>query len=52
MGMEDTLTDADVAQAEENVTVPENNWYVSGNLIDFAKDLPETICYETTRTKS
>lgn len=44
MGMEDTLTDADVAQAEETVTVPENNWCCMYRVIslqeDFANEKP------------
>jgi hypothetical protein len=44
MGMEDTLTDADVAQAEEAVIVPENNWCCMYRVIslqeDFANEKP------------
>ena len=44
MGMEDTLTDADVVQTEEAVTVPENNWCCMYRVIslqeDFANEKP------------
>ena len=38
MGMEDTLTDADVAQSEETVTVPENNWCCMYQVISLQDD--------------
>jgi len=44
MGLDDTLTDADIAQVEESVTVCENNWCCMYQVIslqeEFANEKP------------
>ena len=44
MGMDDTLMDADVTQAEETVTAPKNNWFCMYQVIllqeDFVNEKP------------